>query len=165
MPPVNALPFGAGVAVVREHESFAVTAAGGYVPSRHLAEIAAIEGDYVAVAERFLGAPYLWGGKSSLGIDCSGLVQVALTACGIPCPRDSDMQEHAIGWRAAPASVQRGDLVFWEGHVAIARDAETLIHANAFHMQVEIELVAHAVARNRANGSEITSVRRVGAAK
>jgi cell wall-associated NlpC family hydrolase len=161
LPTTNALPFGAQVAVVREDESFAVTAAGGYVPRRHLAEIGTAERDHVAMAERFLGAPYLWGGKTSLGVDCSGLVQIALTACGIPCPRDSDIQEQAIGRPAGP-HLQRGDLLFWEGHVAIARDPDTLIHANAFHMQVAIEPVAEAVARIRSGGSEVTSVRRVG---
>src|SRR6185312_15418566 len=97
LPPTDALPFGARVAIAREDASFAITATGGYVPRRHLVELDAIERDFVAVAERFLGVPYLWGGKTSLGIDCSGLVQVALAACGVPCPRDSDMQEHAIG--------------------------------------------------------------------
>ena len=163
LPPTNALPFGAQVAVAREDARFAVTASGGYVPKRHLAELDAAERDYVAIAERFLGVPYLWGGKTSLGIDCSGLVQVALTACDIPCPRDSDLQEHAIGWRAGP-DLQRGDFLFWEGHVAIARDRDTLIHANAFHMQVAIEPVAEAVARMQAAGSAITSVRRIGPA-
>src|SRR5262245_6116743 len=97
LPPAGALPLGARVATARDDQGFAVTAAGGYVPKRHLAPIAANEPDIVAVAERFLAAPYLWGGKSSMGIDCSGLVQVALTACGIACPRDSDMQETTLG--------------------------------------------------------------------
>jgi cell wall-associated NlpC family hydrolase len=88
-------------------------------------------------------------------------VQIALTACGIPCPRDSDIQEQTIGRPAGP-DLQRGDLLFWEGHVAIARDPDTLIHANAFHMQVAIEPVAEAVARIRSGGSEVTSVRRIG---
>ena len=134
----------------------------GVHEKRHLVELDAVERDFVAVAERFLGAPYLWGGKTSLGIDCSGLVQVALTACGVPCPRDSDMQEHALGWPARLAELRRGDLLFWEGHVAIARDHDTIIHANAFHMQVAIEPAAEAVARISAIGSEITSVRRPG---
>jgi cell wall-associated NlpC family hydrolase len=162
LPPTNALPFGAQVAVAGQDKNFAVTAAGGYVPWRHLAELDTVERDYVAVAERFLGAPYLWGGKTSLGLDCSGLLQVSLTACGVPCPRDSDLQEHAIGWPATVSNLQRGDLLFWMGHVAIARDRDTLIHANAFHMQVAIEPVAEAVARIRTSGSEITSVRRIG---
>ena len=113
-----------------------MTTSGGHVPNRHLAPLDVTEADVVAVAERFLGVPYLWGGKTSLGLDCSGLVQVALTACGIPCPRDSDMQERALGAPLAPAAdldhLRRGDLLFWQGHVAIARDATTLVHANAF---------------------------------
>jgi cell wall-associated NlpC family hydrolase len=108
----------------------------------------------------------LWGGKTALGIDCSGLVQVALTAAGHVCPRDSDMQEGALGAPAADAErelrLRRGDLVFWKGHVAIVRDPGTLIHANAFHMAVALEPFAEAVARIRAAGSEVTSVRRIG---
>ena len=162
LPPADALPLGAQVAVVREQDSFAVTASGGYVPARHLRRLGAVETDHVAVAERFLGVPYLWGGKSSLGVDCSGLVQVALTARGVSCPRDSDMQEAAFASSVALGELQRGDLVFWKGHVAIARDAGSLIHANAFHMQVAIEPVAEAVARIAADGSDVANVRRIG---
>ena len=94
------------------------------MPARHLVPIDSYENDFVAVAERFLGAPYLWGGKSNLGLDCSALVQLALTACGVPCPRDSDMQEHALGTLIASdfSALRRGDLLFWKGHVAIVRD-------------------------------------------
>ena len=161
LPPAEALPLGARIAVVREHDSFAVTASGGHVPKRHLVEIAAKETDFVAVAERFLGVPYLWGGKTSLGLDCSGLVQVALTACGIACPRDSDMQEAALGKSVSLAGLQHGDLIFWKGHVAIARGRNSMIHANAFHMAVAIEPVAESLARIGAAGSQVTSVRRV----
>ena len=124
-----------------------------------------LEPDFVAVAERFLGVPYLWGGKTALGLDCSGLVQVALTAAGHVCPRDSDMQEAALGapvLQPGEGALRRGDLIFWKGHVAIVRDRATLIHANAFHMAVAIEPLAEAVARIRDAGSEITSVRRIG---
>ena len=134
---------------------------GGFIPKRHLAPLAATESDFVAVAERFVGAPYLWGGKSSMGIDCSGLVQVALTACGIKCPRDSDMQESALGKPASLAGLQAGDLIFWKGHVAIARARNSMIHANAFHMAVAIEPVADALARIAIAGSQVTSVRRL----
>jgi cell wall-associated NlpC family hydrolase len=96
-----------------------------------------------------------------MGIDCSGLVQVVLTACGIKCPRDSDMQESALGKPASLAGLQSGDLIFWKGHVAIARARNSMIHANAFHMAVTIEPVAEALARIGAAGSQVTSVRRL----
>src|SRR5262249_50250181 len=101
------------------------------------------------------------------GLDCSGLVQLALSACGIACPRDSDMQERALGVpvdRSASA-LARGDLIFWSGHVAIARGRDSLLHANAFQMAVVVEPAADAIARIRASGSEITSVRRLTAAR
>jgi len=165
LPPLEALPLGAKLAVARVADGMAVTQSGGYVPAPHLKPIAENESDFVAVAERFLGVPYLWGGKTSLGIDCSGLVQIALTACGIACPRDSDMQEEALGMPLATAAdysdLKRGDLVFWKGHVAIVRERSRFIHANAFHMAVAIEPIAGAIARIRNAGSDITGVRRM----
>jgi cell wall-associated NlpC family hydrolase len=163
MPPLETLPLGARLVVSRTEERMAVTQAGTYVPAAHLAPIDRYETDFVAVAERFLGTPYLWGGKTALGLDCSGLVQVALTACGMSCPRDSDMQEKALGAAVAPdpSALQRGDLVFWRGHVAIVRDAANLLHANAYHMAVAVEPIAEAAIRIRSAGLEITSVRRI----
>jgi len=161
LPPTDALPLGALVAVARQQDTFAVAASGGFLPSCHLVPLDSREADFVAVAERFVGVPYLWGGKSSLGVDCSGLVQVALTACGINCPRDTDMQERALGKSASLAGLQSGDLIFWKGHVAIARGRNSMIHGNAFHMAVAIEPVAEALARIGAGGSQVTSVRRL----
>jgi cell wall-associated NlpC family hydrolase len=165
LPPLEALPLGATIAITRVADRLAVTRTGAYLPLTHLRPVGEYESDFVAVAERFLGVPYLWGGKTALGLDCSGLVQIALSACGMACPRDSDMQEEAVGTPVAAsadlADVQRGDLAFWKGHVGIVRDRASLIHANAFHMAVAIEPLAEAVARIRAGGSEITSVRRV----
>ena len=164
LPPLCAPPLGARLAIEREQDRLAVTAAGGFVPANHLVPLQRFEADFVAVAERFCGAPYLWGGKTSLGLDCSALVQVALQACGVAAPRDADLQERALGIAidpdAALRNLRRGDLLFWPGHVAIARERDTLVHANAFHMMVAIEPAAEAIARIRAAGSEVTSVKR-----
>lgn len=163
MPPLEALPLGARLAIARIEDRMAVTPSGAYVPAAHLAPLDWNEKDFVAVAERFVGVPYLWGGKTALGLDCSGLVQVALTACGVSCPRDSDMQEAALGNAVAAdlSALRRGDLIFWKGHVAIVRDRDSLVHANAYHMAAAIEPIAEAVARVRNAGSEITSIRRI----
>ena len=165
LPPVEALPFGAALNIARTEDRLAITPSGAYVPAAHLAPIGDYERDFVAVAERFVGTPYLWGGKTALGLDCSGLLQVALSACGMQCPRDSDTQELMLGapldYGASSFELQRGDLVFWSGHVAIARDRDSLVHANGFHMSVVIESAAEAVERIRGLGSQITSMRRM----
>ena len=164
LPPVETLVMGSMITVTREDGAFAVTREGWHLPRQHLGGVDRFEKDFVAVAERFVGTPYLWGGKSSLGIDCSGLVQVALNAAGTGCPRDSDMQQDGLGrvLSAAEAKkLQRGDLIFWNGHVAIARDAETSVHANAHHMATAIENTREAIARIKQAGSEITAIKRL----
>lgn len=162
LPPRDALVFGSRVVVRSISGGFALTT-DGCLPAVHVAPADDREGDLVTVAARFLGVPYLWGGRSSLGIDCSGLVQTALAATGLRVPRDSDMQEKAIG-SAIPldAPLRRGDLLFWPGHVGIAEDEQTLLHANAFHMAVAREPLAGALERISAAGLALRTIRRPG---
>lgn len=165
LPPTETLVMGAKVTVIREDGPFAVTREGWYLPRQHVGGIDRYAEDFVAVAERFVGTPYLWGGKSSLGIDCSGLVQVSLNAAGTGCPRDSDMQQDSLGrilGLAESSNLQRGDLIFWKGHVAIVRDADSIVHANAHHMATVIEDTRDAIARIKAAGSEISAIKRLG---
>ncbi|MEX5730035.1 cell wall-associated NlpC family hydrolase [Rhodovulum iodosum] len=150
---ICALSYGSRLRVVAQGERFVETAEGWFVPRAHLRPLDAPEDDPVALAERFLGVPYLWAGNSAWGIDCSGLVQVAWLACGRPCPGDSDLQEAALGAALAPGTrPRRGDLLFWKGHVSLAVDETRMIHANAYHMAVAYEDIAAAIARIEAQG-------------
>jgi len=145
-PDLAHLPFGALVSLKdRSQDDWLELTTGGWVSRKHLAPLGAPAQDWVHEAERFLGVAYLWGGNSCWGIDCSGLVQVAMYAAGMACPRDSDLQEAAF--KAAVGPLRRGDLVFWQGHVGIMADGETLLHANAYHMAVAKEPLATAIKR------------------
>ena len=166
LPPVMALSLGSTVTVLREDGRFAITDQGAIVAG-HLVPVGRHETDFVAVAERFVGVPYLWGGKTSLGLDCSGLAQLSLAAAGVAAPRDSDMQEACVGTSLpvgeAMQDLRRGDLLFWKGHVGIMQDRDRLLHANGHHMLVVSEPVAEACERIQAkDGGPVTSVRRLG---
>ena len=152
---INAL-----VSVKAVEGRLAMVSGAGWITASHLAPIGTVEDDWASVAEQFLGAPYLWGGRESLGLDCSGLVQQALFACGRACPRDADQQEQ-MGVEIAQSDFTRGDLVFWKGHVAIGLGNGQIIHANGHHMAVAIEPLMDAITRIGASGSQPTSYRRV----
>ena len=162
---VDMLPMNAKLRVMKQAGDFVSVAPDGYVFARHLAPLGEHAKDWVAVAERFLGVPYVWGGKTAAGLDCSGLVQTALEAGGVRAPRDADMQEKALG-RALPptadfSGLQRGDLVFWADHAGIMVDGVNLLHASSFHMQVAVEPLATVAARNAAAGRPVTGVKRL----
>ncbi|HBQ36313.1 MAG TPA: NLP/P60 hydrolase [Rhodobacteraceae bacterium] len=157
------LSFGARLQIIDQSERFVELANGQFVPRQHIAPIEQLFKDPIEVAERFLGVPYLWGGNSIWGLDCSGLVQAAMNACGLDCPGDADLQETsagiAIGNNVEP---RRGDLFFWKGHVGLIRDENTLLHANAHHMAVVQEPLDAAIARIKAQGDgPVTSRRRL----
>jgi cell wall-associated NlpC family hydrolase len=174
-PPVHGLSIGSRVSVLETRDRFAALANGGFVMHQHLATLDQGTHDFVDIAERFLATPYLWGGRSRLGVDCSGLLQLAMQAAGLDCPRDSDMQRAELGTALdvpAPLAqpdpqaadidgLQRGDLLFWPGHVAIMTDAQTLLHANGHHMAVVVEPAIDAAVRiQRQTGEAVAAVRR-----
>lgn len=154
------LPFGAKVVVTDERHKFFETPH-GFIPKKHLRPLGQVFQDPATVVQLFFGVPYLWGGNSTRGVDCSGLVQAAYHACGHICAGDSDMQQDTLGQPLPDdAPLKRGDLVFWKGHIAMMIDAETMIHASAHHMAVVYEGLAQATLRIKAQGDGDITVRR-----
>jgi hypothetical protein len=163
--PLLAVSMNAKLALGEVSHGFARVAGSGWIFARHAAQVGEFENDFVGVAERFVGSPYLWGGRESAGIDCSGLVQVSLQATGRGVLRDSDMQEQTLGEKletdASFSGLKRGDLIFWRGHVGMMFDGVRLLHASARDLHVEIEPLVEAVARIRPIAGEVRSVRRL----
>lgn len=163
--PVTPLGLNTKVRVVAAQGEYSEIERGGWVFTNHLAPVGAHVRDFVSVAEELRGIPYLWGGRDSLGLDCSGLVQASLERAGIASLRDTDMQEATLGERLPEpidfTTLKRGDLVFWKGHVGIMLDGEHLIHANAFHMRVDVERLDIAMARIARSAGHVTSIKRL----
>jgi cell wall-associated NlpC family hydrolase len=163
-PPITKLSFSSTVAPIGRPEGrFIELSRGGFIFADHLVGIRERAKDFVRVAERFVGVPYLWGGKTSLGIDCSGLVQIALQAAGVHCLRDSDMQMATGGEPQDPGNIdaiQRGDLLFWKGHVAIAQSPDWMIHASGHHMEVVVEPIRRAVERTAESHGPLLAILR-----
>lgn len=164
-PRVRTLSMGCGVTVTGWSENrgtrYAMLESGGAMVAGHLLPVGEFAGDYVAVAETLEHTPYLWGGTSGFGLDCSGLVQLSMRMAGIDVLRDTDMQERSVGTRVdSAAGLKRGDLVFWKGHVAIMVDGHGVIHANGNTMLTSREPLAAALARIAPAYGEPTSYRR-----
>ena len=161
-PPLALLNLNALFRAGRQEGRFVEAIGAGWITAKHTAGRAEYASDFVAVAEAHLGAPYLWGGKESLGLDCSGLVQMSLAAAGINVPRDADQQEAALGsmWKNVTdvPERERGDVVFWPGHVGILTDSEHLLHANAYTMDVTLEPFADAEQRIREAENPVRSI-------
>ena len=164
VPPLAMLSLNARIAVAEEGSRYLRLETGGFVYAAHAVPLGQYVEDYVAVAEAFVGTPYLWGGRTSVGLDCTGLVQLAAAAAGYSVPRDADMQAAEAGepidWQEGKGLV-RGDLVFWEGHVGIMTSAKDFLHANAYHMAVEHEPFDEARARIKDAGFDVIGVRRL----
>lgn len=165
--PLHPLFLGSPVTVVAEAGRFSRLAGGGCVPAKHLAPAGMPEPDFVATALGFLGVPYLWGGRTPDGLDCSALVQLALARAGHPVPRDSDQQQQTVGSDAGdpadPARRRHGDLMYFPGHVGIVLDGGRFLHANAFEMRVAVHALDDVLARAAADGAPPTHLRRIAA--
>lgn len=164
-PPIMHLSITSSLTVAEHVDRFYRLAGGGFVIDRHASELDWSARDFVEIAERLIGTPYLWGGRTRVGIDCSGLVQVSMEAAGLQAPRDTDMQQAQLG-NAVRASrslegLKRGDLIFWPGHVGIMSDAVMMVHANAHHMAVTVEPLIEAVQRISRTGCEISVIKRL----
>ncbi len=162
--PARPLYLNSALVVEEEGATWSRLKGGGSVFSKHIVGAGKHAADAASIAETFLGVPYLWGGKTHAGLDCSGLVQIALQAAGHQCPRDTDMMERALGQPLSPgAPLRPGDLVFWKGHVGMMLDEHRLLHANGFHMLTVTEPLAQAVERIASQYGNVTSIRRLAA--
>jgi cell wall-associated NlpC family hydrolase len=155
------LPFQAEITVLYEEGDFARLEGSGYVHQQQIGLIGSLEADYVKTAQRFMGVPYLWGGNSQYGIDCSGLISAAMKGAGIECAADSGDQETSIGeYIDADTPLRRGDLIFWKGHVGLMTSPDMLLHANGYHMKVMLEPLGVVIKRIASSGGDDVAARK-----
>ena len=161
-PTITCLSTASQLSITHSKGLFAYIENLGWIFEKSIRTLGGVESDFVSVAQKFTGTPYLWGGRSSFGIDCSGLVQLSLRRVGVLCPRDTDQQVSSVG---SPINDEitkllRGDLIYVNGHVAIMVDPHTILHANAFHMSVELESLEVFLSRLKQDNIHIAQMRR-----
>ena len=162
-PVLKGLAMGSKVSLEKQNEKFICLKEGGWIIEKHVVELNVKEASFIAVARKYIGTPYLWGGRSSNGLDCSALVQLSLSRVGILAPRDTDQQEETVGSFCGKNAkkIEKGDLLYTKGHVAIASGKTLILHANAHHMRVVEEPLQAFLSRLDAANRQLRSIKRL----
>ena len=162
-PVIKELSMGSRVSLKEKGENFICLKEGGWIVKKHVVELNIKEASFIAVAKKYIGTPYLWGGRSSNGLDCSALVQLSLSRVGILAPRDTDQQEETVGCFCGknPEGIEKGDLLYTQGHVAISSGRDLVLHANVHHMRVVEEPLQAFLSRLDETDHQLRSIKRL----